>query len=219
MNTPALKSFVAATARPLPVILLADVSGSMYGAKIQALNVAMADMIQTFRDESTSRAEIHAGVITFGELVELHLEPTPASQVALKPMFASGSTPMGAAFAMAKTLLEDTQKISGRAYTPALVLMSDGQPTDAWEAQLSALLTSPRAAKAQRFALSIGADADRRVLERFLNNPEARVFEAHEANQIRNFFRFVTMSVTARSKSVNPNQSVILPASDLDDLL
>ena len=62
-----LNEFVMPTARPLPVILLADVSGSMAAnGKIQALNDAVAEMIATFAEEDDSRAEIHVAVITFG---------------------------------------------------------------------------------------------------------------------------------------------------------
>ena len=44
-----LKEFVMASARPLPVIILADISGSMStNGKIDALNDAIAEMIETF---------------------------------------------------------------------------------------------------------------------------------------------------------------------------
>ena len=42
---PSLKEFTVSSARPLPVILLADVSGSMaVDGKIDALNGAVAEM-------------------------------------------------------------------------------------------------------------------------------------------------------------------------------
>ena len=86
-----------------------------------------------------------------------------------------------------------------------------------WRGPLGRLLDSERASKAQRFALSIGADADHDVLRAFLHDPEGRVFEAHEAREIRKFFQWVTMSVTARSRSAAPNQTVDVAPLDLDD--
>jgi uncharacterized protein YegL len=56
-------------------------------------------------------------------------------------------------------------------------------------------------------ALAIGADADHAVLQSFLANPEARVYCADEARQIRQFFQLVTMSVSTRSRSANPNNA------------
>jgi uncharacterized protein YegL len=98
-----------------------------------------------------------------------------------------------------------------------VVLVSDGQPTDApaWEASLAALLASERGSKAQRLAIGIGDDADKAVLQRFLGSPEAKVHIAREARQVREFFQFVTMSVTSRSRSATPN--VVAPTTPLLD--
>ena len=85
------------------------------------------------------------------------------------------------------------------------MLVSDGQPTDTWESALDKLTQQGRAQKADRIALAIGADADVGVLQRFLANPEKKVFRADDARRIKDFFQFVTMSVTARTRSANPN--------------
>lgn len=219
-----LKDFTITSARPLPVIILADTSGSMsQDGKIEALNTALSDMIAAFAEEKEGRAEIQLAIITFGEAAQLHNDLTPATNLSLAPLRAYGRTPMGAAFDCARELIEDRARIPSRAYSPAIVLVSDGQPTDgtAWEEALSRLLSADRAKKAQRFALGIGADADVAVLRRFLANPESKVYGAADARQIRNFFNFVTMSVTTRSRSMTPNASLTLnlPPSDLDELL
>ena len=67
-------------------------------------------------------------------------------------------------------------------------------------------------------ALAIGADADHDVLQGFLADPEARVYQADEARQIRQFFQLVTMSVSARSRSSNPNSALANPTDDGWDL-
>src|SRR5437763_1821259 len=47
-----LKEFTVPSARPLPVVLLADVSGSMSAdGKIDALNAAVAEMLAAFAEE------------------------------------------------------------------------------------------------------------------------------------------------------------------------
>lgn len=212
------KEFTISSARPLPVILMADVSGSMAAdGKIDALNSAVAEMQAAFAEEEDGRAEIHLAIVTFGGTAALHLPPTPAGDVQWTPMQASGRTPMGAALDIVTDLVEDRDHIPGRAYRPTIVLVSDGLPNDEWEGPLKRLLGSERAAKAQRFALGIGADADHDVLRTFLDDPEGRVFEAHEAREIRKFFRWVTMSVTSRSRSGQPNRTVDVDPLDLDD--
>lgn len=202
-----LKEFTMSSARPLPVLLLADISGSMASdGKIQSLNHAMREMISTFAQEDDLRAEIHVGVVTFGGAqAQQYLAIGPAKQVTWSDLPANGSTPMGSAFRLATQIVEDRALIPSRAYRPTVVLLSDGQPTDEWKASLDTLLKSERGGKAFRMALAVGADADENVLKAFLNDPEARVFRADEARQIRQFFRLVTMSVTSRSRSQNPN--------------
>lgn len=208
-----LKEFTTQAARPLPVVVLADVSGSMgVDGKIQALNLALREMIDAFKDEDDLRAEIHVSVITFGGKANVHVPMGRAADASWTDLGANGGTPMGAAFELARTLVEDRNTVPSRAYRPTLVLVSDGQPTDEWKQQLDALLKSERGGKAFRMALAIGADADHAVLQEFLADAEARVYRADEARQIRKFFQLVTMSVSARSRSANPN--VAAPAAD-----
>ena len=216
-----LKEFTSQTARPLPVILLADVSGSMgVDGKIQALNHAVREMIEAFQDESDLRAEIHVSVITFGGQSRVHLPLGPARDASWSDLGASGGTPMGAAFDLAREMVEDRSVVSGRAYRPTIVLVSDGQPTPPGSEvePLRQLLASERGGKAFRMALAIGADADHAVLQAFLADPEARVYRADEARQIRQFFQLVTMSVSARSRSANPNSTPPSLPSDGWDL-
>ena len=215
---PSLKEFTVTSARPLPVIVLADVSGSMsVDGKIDALNGAVAEMRAAFAEEDDGHAEIQMAVVTFGGTAALHVPLSAATDVDWTPMQANGRTPLGAALAIATDLMEDRKRVPSRAYRPTLVLVSDGLPNDEWETPLQRLLASERAAKAERFALGVGADADHDMLRRFLDDPEGRVFGAHESREIRRFFQWVTMSVTSRSRSAEPNRSVCVDPLDLDD--
>lgn len=201
----ALRPISVSRPRPLPVIVLADVSGSMsVNGKIQALDEAMRSMIESFASEDDLRAEVHLAVITFGGAARVHLEPSPAREVTWSAMRAAGSTPLGAALELARELIEDRDQIPSRAFRPVVVLVSDGVPTDAWEGPLDALLQSPRGAKADRLAVAIGADADEAMLQRFVPDPSMAV-RAEDAGRIRAFFEFVTMTVQSRSRSVRPN--------------
>lgn len=214
-----MEELVLSMPRPLPVIVLADISGSMIAdGKIEALNSSVAEMIRDFAEQEDARAEIHIAVITFGvEGAKLHKPLTSASDTAWQPMSAAGQTPMGAAINLAREMLEDRDIISGRAYAPTLVLVSDGEPTDDWEGPLDTLKKSERASKAIRMAMGIGEDADKGMLKEFIGNERMKVFEAYEAREIKHFFRWVTMSVTRRSHSLNPDSEVIIEPPDFND--
>jgi uncharacterized protein YegL len=206
-NASGLREFTVSQPRPLPVFVLADVSTSMEGAgKIGALNQSVRDMIEAFTKESEARAQIHLAVITFGGTARLHTPLQPAAKVTWQDMRTDGNTPMGAAMAIAKKMIEDRQLLPSRAYRPTVILVSDGQPNDeGWEKAMESLIHDGRSAKADRLALAIGSDADEAMLKTFLGDPSKTVFHAEDAAGIRKFFRFVTMSVQTRSRSVNPN--------------
>ena len=205
--------FTIPAAKPLPVILLLDVSGSMqYNDNIGALNKAVAEMIAAFADQTKREVEIQVSAITFGAEVKLHLPYTPAGKIVWSPLTASGQTPLATALKMAKAMVEDRSVTPSRAYRPAVVLVSDGAPVPAeqpWREALKAFISEGRSAKCERMALGIGSEADESVLEAFIaGSDNAKVFHASDAAGIADFFKFVTMSVTTRSKSVNPNQTV-----------
>ncbi len=215
-----MKDFTVASARPLPVIVLADCSGSMAAdGKIGALNQALGEMIRSFANLDAANAEVHVSVITFGEATHTAVPLQPASKAQLPTMPANGSTPLGAALELAADLLENRDAIASRAYRPTVILVSDGQPTDNWKGPLARFAEGTRPGRAERMALAIGADADVGMLRSFLGSSNQRVFAAADASQIRSFFRLVTDVLSQRSKSANPSQPIrLLPPPDLDQL-
>jgi len=245
--------FTAPKAKPLPVFLLLDVSGSMNEvvdpenvrrtgqtvvsdgqtwelveggtAKIQIMNEAVKNMIEAFAAEERMETEFMVSIIVFGDNATLHLPPTPASSVEWEDMTAEGCTAMGAAFSLAKGLIEDKKVVLSRAYRPTVVLVSDGQPTDDWKRPLESLINDGRSSKCFFMAMGIGEDPGMEVLERFISQTPVlaevngsaihnTVFHATDAQKIHEFFRKVTMSVSTRSKSQNPN---VVPKSANDD--
>ena len=201
-----LQDFVQMEARALPVIILADVSSSMSGEKIVKLNESIKEMLSVFSESEELRAEIHVSVITFGASVEEYVPLQAARNIEWSDMQVSGATPMGEAMALAKDLIENKERIPSRSYRPTIILVSDGGPNDSgWERSMDALIHTGRSAKADRMAMAIGSDADKNMLQSFLDDPEKEVFVAEDASRISTFFKFVTMSVTSRSRSSNPN--------------
>ena len=236
--------FTIQKAKPLPVFLLLDVSGSMGEvvdpenvrrtgqtlesdgktwelveggtSKIQILNEAVRTMIESLSAEERSETEFLVSLIVFGDSATQHLPPTPASSVKWADMTADGCTSMGAAFSLVKGRIEDKKVVPSRAYRPTVVLVSDGEPTDDWLQPLESLIAEGRSSKCFFMAMGIGDNPGMPVLERFISQTPVlaevngtaipnTVFRATDADKIHEFFRKVTMSVTVRSKSANPN--------------
>ena len=200
------KEFAIGSAKPLPVYLLLDVSGSMRGEKINNLNKATYDMISSMADEEKMEVEILISIITFGSNINVHLPATSASHVKWKDLTAYGETKMGGALKKAKEMIEDKEITPSRSYRPTIVLVSDGRPGDVWEEPLNDLAKTGRSQKCDRMAIAIGQDADENVLKQFIDGTEHDLFYANNAMQLHEFFRYVTMSVTTRTRSQDPNQ-------------
>lgn len=216
-----VREFTVNQARPLPVILLLDASGSMgESGKMESLNRAVQEMLGVFAAESDLRASIQVAAFAFGHEAKLHIPLLAAEEAKAKwkPLQAKGGTPLGAALASLRVMLEDKAVLPSRSYRPTLVLVSDGQPNDEWQEPLKLLLESPRASKAVRMAMAIGPDADVSMLQSFLASPDAKVFQAHQAREIPKFFKWVTMSVTARSRSATPDKIEPVDPLEIDDI-
>jgi len=204
-----LKDFVTTTPRQLPVLILADVSGSMsHEGKIQTLNRSVAEMIQSFATLDEPTYQIAVGVITFGGTARMHHPLTPACDLIWRDMVADGMTPLGQALTIAGGVLEDRAEVPSRSARPVLVLVSDGMPNDDWEEPLNRLLSAPRGGKATRFSVAIGNDVDEEamsVLERFASAGREGVFRAGNAHRIVQFFDWLTMSVSQQATGGAPD--------------
>ena len=165
--------------RPLHFIYLCDCSGSMAAqGKMQALNQAIRQslpgMARVARDNPEARVLVRA--VRFADRAHWHIaEPTPVEQLQWQDLQAGGVTAMGEALELVAAQLA-SPPMEERALPPVLVLISDGQPTDDFEAGLALLLRQPWAQKAVRLAIAVGHDADQEVLQQFIGpDPDAHL--------------------------------------------
>lgn len=203
-----LNQFTYQTPKTLPVVLLLDTSGSMHeNGKIAVLNSAVNEMLASFKNLDATNASISVSIITFGGSAQIYQELKPVCEIGEINMIANGMTPMGGAIRLAKEMIENKEIITSRTYRPTVVLVSDGMPNDSWETVIEDFKNEGRSAKCYRMAMGIGVNegtTEHKVLERFISQEE-RVYEADDASNIRKFFKYVTMSVTSRTRSQNPN--------------
>lgn len=165
------------------LLWLCDCSGSMAGARIASLNYAVWSVLQAI-DHTRPRPQVSTAVVAFGDAAVWHLrQPAPASGVAWRELRAGGETAMGAALELVAAALAHWPELAAGP-PPVLVLVSDGQPTDDFEAGRAALAASRAGRAARRCAVAIGDDADLDVLESFVGPGGPDVLRAHNAEQL-----------------------------------
>ncbi len=220
-----LDSFAATKPRALPVVLLLDESGSMSRPTsledscscIETLNNSVNEMIATFKREDIDACLIRVCIVTFGNVAKLKLPFTDVGAVDNINLTADGSTAMGGAFRIAKTEIENRQNFPHGAYRPVVVLVSDGGPNDdGWEQSLDDFIHAGRTAGCDRWALAIGAGADRQMLGMFATDKE-HLQEADNASKIRSFFRRISTHVSETNKTLKQTGGTTAPNSALKE--
>lgn len=220
-----LNDFIIQKARPLPVIVAVDRSGSMSkNGKIEALNLALKNFVNSLKEEKSDKIEIQLALYSFGgrDEVTCENELCPIDSVTCHDYTAYGRTPLGGTLSAIKQLIEDRTKIPSRSYAPTVVLITDGESTDETDQALSSFRNEGRSAKAFRIAMAIGDDADIAFLKSFVSEPEYLV-TGESAADIKQFFKFVTMSVSQRTHSQTPDSIKLsiknVSAEDDDEII
>jgi uncharacterized protein YegL len=184
--------------RSLRFIMLVDVSGSMSGDKIQAVNRAVRECIPEMRKNNRDNpfAEMTVEVVTFATGAVWHIPKTPVDQFNWKDLGADGVTDLGAALNLVTEAL-DVQNMGKRNLPPVLLLLSDGGPTDDWELALRRFEATPwgKPGRTVRIAVAIGEGADKGVLARFTGNSET-VLNADRASALVSLIKWASISVT-----------------------
>ena len=202
-------------ARPLHFILLLDGSGSMaVDGKIDALNRAIREALPSLRDlnEQNPFADLLVRAIVFADGAYWHIaDPTPVGELVWPSVTAGGFTDLGAALTSVSNVLK-VPPMEERAFPPVLVVVSDGRPTDDFEAGLRRLMAEPWGRRAVRLAIAIGNDADLDVLSEFIGDPELRPFTANDPEQLVYLVRFVSTAASRiASLPANDAQAARLP--------
>jgi len=173
----------------LPVIILADTSGSMAeDGKIYALNQSLRVFAERLAMTSNGLPETDITLISFSDTAATRVEFTPAAQVILPELKAGGRTALGPAVKSVQDLLHAKNFEQKYGLCPVVILVSDGSPTDKnWESALNSFEKNMTCI--QKFALAIGADANKSILKLFTGRNGSRVFHAEDAAQIVHFFK------------------------------
>jgi len=188
--------------RRLPVYLLLDVSGSMSGEPIQAVENGVQMLHGALRKDPYALESAHISVITFESNVNQVVPLTEVAQFQPPPLRAGGGTSLGAALQKVvecadRELVKSTKDVKGD-WKPLVFIMTDGSPTDNVEPGIQAF----NAAKwGTVVACAAGSHADKTVLQRISEN--IVTLDTADTSTIGAFFKWVSSSISASSKKVD----------------
>lgn len=190
--------------RPLHFIWICDCSGSMKSdGKIQSLNTAIKEALPAMRKvaDENPNATVLVRALRFSNGAQwVTPEPSRVEQFKWFDLDAEGVTDMGKAL----SLVADELKIppmTDRALPPVLVLISDGQPTDDFDAGLKKLMDQAWGKKAVRISIAIGSDADGDFLQKFIGNTEVEPLVAKNAEALVKQIKWVSTVVLQAASS------------------
>lgn len=194
-------------ARPLHFIVLADCSGSMASdGKMQALNNAIRETLPHLVDVASQNphAEVLVRCLTFSTGARWHIE-TPVRVDALEwdDLDTGGYTDLGAALDLLAPQLAPPH-MEERSLPPAILLISDGMPTDDYRPALGRFLDEPMGRRAVRMAVGIGRDADLEVLERFVGAGEHGPLTANNPEQLVRMIRWASTHASRVASNLAP---------------
>lgn len=200
--------------RKLPVYLVLDTSGSMSGEPIEAVKNGMQILVSALRQDPYALETAYLSVITFDSKAQQLVPLSELTTFNVPSVKASGATAMGAGLKLlAERVDAEVTKTTADTkgdWKPMVFLMTDGGPTDDWQAGL-------REFQQRKFgvvvACAAGTGADTKVLKQITEN--VVMLDTADTASLRAFFKWVSASISTSSQKVESSGKEI---SSLDEL-
>ena len=187
--------------RRLPVYLLLDTSGSMYGEPIEAVKNGVQVLLSTLRQDPYALETAYLGIITFDSSAKEVAPLTELSAFQMPDLQASGCTAPGEALSLLtkkadQEVTKTTPEKKGD-WKPLVFIMTDGEPTD----DLNKGLADFKKGKwGMVVACAAGAGANTDTLKKITENVVS--LDTADSSKIKAFFKWVSASVSSGSMKV-----------------
>lgn len=193
--------------RRLPVYLLLDTSGSMYGEPMEAVRNGLETLVATLQQDPYALETAHLSIITFASDAKQTTPLTDVTSFQMPVLEARGQTSLGEALELlAERVDAEVAKTTPEKkgdWKPLVFIMTDGAPTDKIDDGIEAL-------RARNFGMVVACAAGDKA-----NIPVLKLITEHvvrldtmDSDAIKAFFKWVSASVSAGSKKVDGGQDV-----------
>ncbi len=200
--------------RRLPVYLLLDCSGSMYGEPIEAVKNGVQVLVSTLRQDPYALETAYLSIITFDSSAQQVSPLTELSAFQQPNIQASGCTALGEALALlAKKADQEVTKTTAEQkgdWKPLVFIMTDGEPTD----DLNKGLAEFKKRKwGMVVACAAGAGANTDTLKKITECVVS--LDTADSATIKAFFKWVSASVSSGSMKVEETGAEATTLSEL----
>lgn len=199
-----------------PVVLLLDISGSMFGDPIDALNEGVRIFKEEVERDELASKRVDLAIITFGGTSQVAQDFTSIDDFEPLEFSAGGLTPMGEAIKKGADLIEQRKqhyKEQGIDYfRPWIFMITDGAPTDmkqgdaTWNQVVSTVHGGEKDKKFMFFAVAVD-QADMEILSQIA--PSNRQPIRLKGLAFSELFTWLSRSMSAVSAS-SPGEQVAL---------
>lgn len=200
--------------RRLPVYLLLDTSGSMYGEPIEAVKNGVQTLISALRSDPYALESTFLSIITFNTSAQQVTPLTELASFQQPNINAGGCTALGAALSLLSQKIDSeinktTAEVKGD-WRPLVFLMTDGVPTDDITKGLSEF-KKRKCGIVVACAAGQGANTD--TLKQITENVVQ--LDTADSATIKAFFKWVSASISTSSKSVEDTAAETTTMSEL----
>jgi uncharacterized protein YegL len=192
--------------------LVLDTSSSMSGQPIAALNDALKVLHKELLGDDLARRRAELAIVTFGGTVQTVQEFATVDRFEPPMLMANGGTPMGEAILTAIDLVEGRKqdyKANGvEYYQPWVFVLTDGYPTDEWQAAASRVADLEERRRLAFFAIGVDG-ADEAMLARLSVRKPKKI----QGLKFAELFVWLSRSLSSVAVS-KPGDMVALPDRD-----
>lgn len=193
------------TSRRLPIYLVADVSASMHGAPIEAVNTGLKNFNAALRLDPHALECAAISIITFASEAKQLTGLVDAGSFVPPTLVAAGGTALGAALELLATALDANTRVRTADYAgdwrPLVFLMTDGQPTDDWQPGLARYRAAAAKWKSTLIAIGCGPTVAVDMLSELTKT--VMLMPDMTPDTIASLFDWISQSVRTASRAIS----------------